>query len=166
MILGFSTRDVMVASSKGDFKQGWWNYRAGEQLQHYFPWKATQMNYQTKYLEDNAITKEYPNFPKLFVCFFCHKLALRNLPFLKTNFTDFCLWLCKCVKRNRKSTIRRKLIKYSDSTTTQIVVITIESLQNEDVSQLTTKWRTNMGHWRHSEDDNGVIILLAKAEKK
>jgi hypothetical protein len=40
--------------------------------------KATQMNYQTKYLEDNAITKkEYPNFLKLFVCFLSHKLALR-----------------------------------------------------------------------------------------
>jgi uncharacterized protein len=66
-----------------------------------------------------------------------------------------------------KAQLEEKLIKYSDSTTTQIVVITIESLQNEDVSQLTTKWRTKHGvHWRHSEDDNGVIILLAKSRKK
>jgi hypothetical protein len=49
--------------------------------------KATQMNYQTKYLEDNAITKKkYPNFLKLFVCFLLFKLALQLL-FLKTNFT-------------------------------------------------------------------------------
>jgi hypothetical protein len=39
-------------------------------LQHYFPWQeATQMNYQTKYLEDNVTKKEYPNFPKA-ICLF------------------------------------------------------------------------------------------------
>jgi hypothetical protein len=37
--------------------------------------KATQMNYQTEYLEDNAITKkEYPNFP-IFICFFVTQIG-------------------------------------------------------------------------------------------
>jgi hypothetical protein len=46
-------------------------------LQHYFPWQeATQMNYQTKYLEDNAITKkEYPNFPKAICLFFVTQIG-------------------------------------------------------------------------------------------
>jgi hypothetical protein len=52
----------MVASSKkGDFKQG-----LSMELQEpenncrniFLGWKETQMNYQTKYLEDNAITKK------------------------------------------------------------------------------------------------------------
>jgi uncharacterized protein len=78
--------------------------------------------------------------------YYSHKLALRNLPFLKNQLL--------------------KLIKYSDSTTTQIVVITIESLQNEDVSQLATKWGQTWGIGGTEKDDNGVIVLLAKAEKK
>jgi uncharacterized protein len=45
----------------------------------------------------------------------------------------------------RKTSIRRKLIQYSDSTTTQIVVITIESLKGEDVSQLATRWAQTWG---------------------
>lgn len=65
-----------------------------------------------------------------------------------------------------KSQLEEKLIKYSDSTTTQIVVITIESLKNEDVSQLATKWAQTWGIGGTAKDDNGVIILLAKNERK
>jgi uncharacterized protein len=51
-----------------------------------------------------------------------------------------------------KTSIRRKLIQYSDSTTTQIVVITIESLKGEDVSQLATSLGSNLGNWSSKED--------------
>jgi uncharacterized protein len=40
--------------------------------------------------------------------------------------------------------LEEKLIHYSDSTT-QIVVITIESLKGEDVSQLATRWAQTWG---------------------
>lgn len=62
--------------------------------------------------------------------------------------------------------MEEKLIRYSDSTTTQIVVITIESLKGEDVSQLATKWGQTWGIGGTKEDDNGVVILLAKNEKR
>ena len=65
-----------------------------------------------------------------------------------------------------KAQLEQKLIRYSDSTTTQIVVITIESLKNEDVSLLATKWGQTWGIGGTAKDDNGVIILLAKAERK
>ncbi|WP_166920080.1 TPM domain-containing protein [Flavobacterium poyangense] len=65
-----------------------------------------------------------------------------------------------------KTQLEQKLIRYSDSTTTQIVVITIESLQNEDVSQLATKWGQTWGIGGTAKDDNGVVILLAKKERK
>ena len=67
---------------------------------------------------------------------------------------------------SEKTQLEEKLIRYSDSTTTQIVVITIESLKGEDVSQLATKWGQTWGIGGTKQDDNGVIILLAKAEKK
>ncbi len=67
---------------------------------------------------------------------------------------------------SEKTQLEQKLIRYSDSTTTQIVVITIESLKGEDVSQLATKWGQTWGIGGTKEDDNGVVILLAKNEKK
>ena len=65
-----------------------------------------------------------------------------------------------------KAQLEEKLIQYSDSTTTQIVVITIESLKGEDVSLLATNWGQKWGIGGTAKDDNGVVILLAKAEKK
>ncbi len=67
---------------------------------------------------------------------------------------------------NEKAQLEQKLIRYSDSTTTQIVVITIESLQGEDVAILAPKWAQEWGIGGTEKNDNGVIILLAKAERK
>lgn len=65
-----------------------------------------------------------------------------------------------------KKQLEEKLIRYSDSTTTQIVVITIESLKGEDIGILTPKWGQTWGIGGTEQNDNGVIILLAKAERK
>lgn len=65
-----------------------------------------------------------------------------------------------------KSQLEEKLIRYSDSTSTQIVVITIESLKGEDIGILTPKWGQTWGIGGTEKNDNGVIILLAKAERK
>ncbi|HSD08199.1 TPM domain-containing protein [Flavobacterium sp.] len=65
-----------------------------------------------------------------------------------------------------KSQLEEKLIKYSDSTTTQIVIITIESLKNENINILATNWGQKWGVGGTAKDDNGVIILLAKNERK
>lgn len=64
-----------------------------------------------------------------------------------------------------KAQLEQKLIRYSDSTSTQIVAITIESLKNEEVLQLATKWGHAWGLGQ-AKEDNGVIILVAKAERK
>ncbi|MFY0483382.1 TPM domain-containing protein [Flavobacterium sp. PLA-1-15] len=67
---------------------------------------------------------------------------------------------------SEKSSLEEKLIKYSDSTTTQIVVITIETLQGEDIGILTPKWGHTWGIGGSQQNDNGVIILLAEKERK
>lgn len=67
---------------------------------------------------------------------------------------------------SEKASLEEKLIKYSDSTTTQIVVITIESLKGEDIGILTPKWGQTWGIGGSKENDNGVIILLAEKERK
>lgn len=67
---------------------------------------------------------------------------------------------------SEKASLEEKLIKYSDSTTTQIVVITIESLKGEDIGILTPKWGQTWGIGGSKENDNGVIVLLAEKERK
>lgn len=71
----------------------------------------------------------------------------------------------KLLNANEKSALEDKLIKYSDSTTTQIVVITIEELKNEDIGLLTPKWLTEWGIGQ-AKEDNGILILLSKNDRK
>lgn len=64
-----------------------------------------------------------------------------------------------------KQSLEEKLVRYSDSTSTQIVIATIESLQGEDIGILTPKWAQEWGIGQ-AKEDNGVFILLAKNERR
>ncbi|MFW0737817.1 TPM domain-containing protein [Flavobacterium sp. T12S277] len=90
------------------------------------------------------------------------QFTIPEKPTLQTSVYDYA----NILSATEKAQLEQKLIRYSDSTTTQIVVITIESLKGEDVSQLATKWGQTWGIGGTAKDDNGVIILLAKNEKK
>ena len=61
--------------------------------------------------------------------------------------------------------LENKLVRYSDSTTTQIVVITIDDLKGESIGLLTPRWAHEWGIGQEKED-NGILILLAKTERK
>lgn len=66
---------------------------------------------------------------------------------------------------SEKSQLEQKLVKYSDTTTTQIVVVTIETLRGESIGQLTPKWAHEWGIGQ-ADTDNGVLILLAEKERE
>lgn len=105
-------------------------------------------------------------FLKVLVCFLFANVGFAQYtipekPDFQTSVYDYAAVL----SATEKSQLEEKLIKYSDSTTTQIVVITIESLKGEDVSQLATKWGQTWG-FGQAKEDNGTIILLAKNERK
>ena len=107
-----------------------------------------------------------PTFLKLFICFLFTQISFAQFtipekPSLQTSVYDYA----NVLNANEKAQLEKKLIKYSDSTSTQITLITIESLKGEDVSQLATKWAHTWGLGQ-AKQDNGVIILLAKNEKK
>ncbi|MBY0485762.1 MAG: TPM domain-containing protein [Flavobacteriaceae bacterium] len=82
-------------------------------------------------------------------------------PEFQTSVYDYA----KLLSDSEKSQLEEKLIKYSDSTTTQIVIITVESLKGEDVSTLATTWAHTWGIGQ-AKEDNGLIILLSKEERK
>ncbi|KQB40349.1 TPM domain-containing protein [Flavobacterium aquidurense] len=94
-------------------------------------------------------------------CIFA-QFTIPEKPSFQTSVYDYA----NILSASEKAQLEEKLIRYSDSTTTQIVVITIESLKGEDVSQLATKWGQTWGIGGTAKDDNGVVILLAKNEKK
>ena len=111
-------------------------------------------------------TQPTPTFLKLLVCFFITQIGFAQFiipekPEFQTSVYDYA----QVLNANEKAQLEEKLVRYSDSTSTQIVVITIESLKGEDVSQLATNWAQTWGIGQ-AKEDNGVIILLAKAEKK
>jgi uncharacterized protein len=90
------------------------------------------------------------------------QFTIPDKPSFQTSVYDYA----NVLSPEEKTQLEEKLIKYADSTTTQIVVITIESLKNEDIGILTPKWAHQWGIGGTKKDDNGVLILLAKAERK
>lgn len=106
-------------------------------------------------------------FLKLFVCLLFTQIGFAQFtipekPTLQTSVYDYA----NVLSATEKAQLEEKLIKYSDSTTTQVVVITIESLKGEDIGILTPKWGHAWGIGGTAKNDNGVLILLAKAERK
>ena len=89
------------------------------------------------------------------------QFTIPEKPSFQTSVYDYA----KVLSADEKTQLEEKLVRYSDSTSTQIMVVTIESLKGEDVSQLATKWAHTWGLGQ-AKEDNGVILLLAKDERK
>lgn len=109
----------------------------------------------------------YFKFLQLIVCLIFTQISfaqftIPEIPKFQTSVYDYA----NVLNASEKAALEQKLINYSDSTSTQIVVITIESLKGEDIGILTPKWGQTWGIGGTKENDNGVIILLAKAERK
>lgn len=83
------------------------------------------------------------------------------VPKIQTSVYDYA----NLLQENQKKALEEKLIRYSDTTTTQIVTVIIPSLQNEDKGQLATKWAHTWGIGQ-AKEDNGVFILLAVKERQ
>lgn len=66
---------------------------------------------------------------------------------------------------NQEAALNQKLIKYADSTSTQIVVIFMKTIGNNEIKRFTT----DLGHaWGIGQKgkDNGIIILSAMDDRK
>ena len=64
-----------------------------------------------------------------------------------------------------KATLEEKLIRYSDTTSTQIVLATISSTKGENINYLGAQWGEKWGIGQ-KDKDNGIFILLAKEDRK
>ncbi len=82
-------------------------------------------------------------------------------PKLQTSVYDYVGLLSS----SQKQRLEQKLIKYSDTTSTQIVVGIIPTTNGEYIGTLTPRWAHKWGIGQ-AKEDNGVFILLAKNDRK
>ncbi len=64
-----------------------------------------------------------------------------------------------------RQVLNSKLIRYADTTSTQIVLVSIPDLKGEDIGVLTPRWAHKWGVG-DAQKDNGVFILLSKNNRK
>ncbi len=66
---------------------------------------------------------------------------------------------------SQNKSLEQKLLNYADSTSTQIVVAIISSTQGENINYLGAQWGQAWGIGQ-AKEDNGILILLAKDDRK
>ncbi len=102
---------------------------------------------------------------KLLVCFFITSFSfaqytIPEIPKLQTSVYDYA----NLLSASEKTQLEEKLIMYSDSTSTQIVIVTIMDLKGENIDALSTNWAQKWGIGQ-AKEDNGVFILIAKNDR-
>ncbi|WP_406684632.1 TPM domain-containing protein [Seonamhaeicola sp. MEBiC1930] len=69
------------------------------------------------------------------------------------------------LESSQKNSLEGKLVKYSDTTSTQIVVAIIKSTNGENINFLGAQWGEKWGIGQ-KEEDNGILILLARDDRR
>jgi len=92
---------------------------------------------------------------------FSQGFEIPETPKFQTSVYDYVNLLSAPQKTNLES----KLVRYSDTTSTQIVVAIIPSTEGENINYLAANWGEKWGIG-DVKKDNGVLILLAKDDKK
>ncbi len=65
----------------------------------------------------------------------------------------------------QQTALENKLVRYSDSTSTQIVIAIIASTEGEYINYLGAEWGEKWGIGQEKED-NGILILLARDDRQ
>ena len=118
------------------------------------------MNYLMKFQEDNM--------KKLLTALFFltgiyaqAQVTIPKIPSFQTSVYDYE----GILNASEKEQLEDKLVRYSDSTSTQIVVVSVADLKGEDIGILTPRWAHEWGIGQ-AKEDNGILILLSKKERK
>ena len=82
-------------------------------------------------------------------------------PKFQTSVYDYINLLSK----SEKAQLESKLIRYSDTTSTQIVVAIIASTEGENINYLAANWGEAWGIGQ-AKEDNGVLMLLAREDRQ
>lgn len=110
--------------------------------------------------------KELGLYTILFFSLFCFhtgfaQYTIPEKPSLETSVYDYA----NLLSASEKNQLEQQLIRYSDSTSTQIVVAIINSTNGENINYLGANWGEKWGIGQEKED-NGILILLARGDKR
>jgi uncharacterized protein len=89
------------------------------------------------------------------------QFTIPEKPKLQTSVYDYVSLLSEGDKKN----LEEKLIRYSDTTSTQIVIVIYASSEGENINYLGAQWGQKWGIGQEKED-NGVLILVANDDRK
>ncbi len=98
------------------------------------------------------------------LCFqtlFSQGYTIPEKPKFQTSVYDYV----NLLSEEEKTNLEKKLVHYSDSTSTQIVVVIISSTEGELIAYLGANWGEKWGIG-DALKDNGILILLAKDDRK
>ncbi|MBC3757901.1 TPM domain-containing protein [Hyunsoonleella sp. SJ7] len=95
---------------------------------------------------------------------FCTTYAQFDIP-EKPEFQTSVYDYYNLLNASEKGGLERKLIKYSDTTSTQIVVAIIASTKGENINYLGANWLTEWGIGQ-AKEDNGILIILARDDRR
>lgn len=82
-------------------------------------------------------------------------------PAIQTSVYDYA----KILLKNQKNALEQKLLRYADTTSTQIVVVTVPTIKQENIGLLAPRWAHEWGVG-DKEKENGVFILVGEKERK
>lgn len=97
------------------------------------------------------------------LCFSQNLLAQFDIPKIPKEQTSVYDYM-SLLSASEKSSLEQKLIKYSDTTSTQIVVVIIPTAKGENIGLLSAKWAQEWGIGQ-AKEDNGVFVLLARNDR-
>ena len=89
------------------------------------------------------------------------QFTIPEKPKIQTSVYDYV----NLLNTGQKRALEQKLIRYSDSTSTQIVVAVISSTEGENINFLGAQWGQKWGIGQ-AQKDNGVLVLLAKDDRR
>lgn len=89
------------------------------------------------------------------------QFSIPDKPVEQTSVYDYI----NLLSSSQKSSLEQKLMRYADSTSTQIVVAIISSTEGENINFLGAQWGEKWGIGQANKD-NGVLILLAKDDRR
>ena len=92
---------------------------------------------------------------------FSQGFTIPEKPEFQTSVYDYI----NLLSASEKASLESKLIRYSDTTSTQIVVAIIASTEGEEINYLAAQWGEDWGIGQ-AKEDNGVLVVLAKEDRK
>lgn len=109
-----------------------------------------------KYLKDSVLV--------VFLCWLGFAQAQFEIPEKPSKQTSVYDYI-DLLSAGQEKDLEQKLIRYSDSTSTQIVVVVISSTEGENINFLGAQWGQKWGIGQ-ADKDNGILVLLAKDDRR